>query len=119
MFTGLPALNVVPQSQQTLVEGAGLGVVEVLGAAAVVAMAVVAVVAVVHLGLKRLALATGHAPTVTTYVLPASKAVCASINCVQNMHFCLQSRPLVAFLSSSSCKIVNLLLHHGSSNSAS
>jgi hypothetical protein len=97
MFTGLPALNVVPQSQQTLVEGAGLGVVEVLGAAAVVAMAVVAVVAVVHLGLKRLALATGHAPTVTTYVLPASKAVCASIDCVQNMHFCLQSRPLVAF----------------------
>jgi len=94
MFTGLPALNVVPQSQQMLVEGPALGVAEVLVAAAVVAMAVVAVV---HLGLKRLALATGHAPTVTTYVLPASKAVCASIDCVQNMHFCLQSRPLVAF----------------------
>ncbi len=72
MFTGLPALNAVLQSQQMLVEGAALGV------AAVAATAVVAVVAVVHLGLKRLALATGPAPTVTTYVLPASKPVCAS-----------------------------------------
>ncbi len=78
MSTGLPALNVVPQSQQMLVEGAGLGVAEVLVAAAVAAMAV----AVVHLGLKRLALATGPAPTVTTYVLPASKPVCASVNVV-------------------------------------
>ncbi len=87
MFTGLPALNVVPQSQQMLVEGAALGVAEVLVAAAVVAMAVVAVVAVVRLGLKRLALATGPAPTVTIYVLPASKPVCTSINCLQDMHF--------------------------------
>ncbi len=84
MFTGLPALNVVPQSQQMLVEGPALGVAEVLVAAAVVAMAVVAVV---HLGLKRLALATGPAPTVITYVLPASKPVCTSINCLQDMHF--------------------------------
>ncbi len=69
MFTGLPALNAVLQSQQMLVEGAALGVA---------AVAATAVVAVVHLGLKRLALATGPAPTVTTYVLPASKPVCAS-----------------------------------------
>jgi len=87
---------VVPQSQQMLVEGAGLGVVEVLGAAAAVAMAVVAVV---HLGLKRLALATGPAPTVITYVLPASKPVCTSINCLQDMHFWVQSCCLASFCS--------------------
>lgn len=80
IITGRPALNVVPQSRQTLVEGADLGVAEVLGAAAAVAMAVAAVA---HLGLKRLALATGPAPTVTTYVLPASKPVCASTSCLQ------------------------------------
>ena len=85
MFTGLPALNVVLQSQQMLVEGVNLGVAEALGAAAVVAMVavvVVVVVVVVHLGLKRLALATGPAPTVTTYVLPASKPVYAGVNIV-------------------------------------
>ena len=79
MFPGLPALNVVPQSQQMLVEGADLGVAEVLGAAVVAAMAVVVVV---HPGLKRLVLATGPALTVTTYVLPASKPVFANIYCL-------------------------------------
>lgn len=61
----LLALDVAHPSQQTLV-GAALGVEEVT-----VAMVVVAVV--VHLGPKRLVLATGLAQTATTSALPASK----------------------------------------------
>lgn len=55
--------DVAHPSQQTQV-GAALGVGEVT-------VAMVAVV--VHLGLKRLALGTGLAPTATTSALPASK----------------------------------------------
>ena len=58
-------------SQQTLVGEAALGVEEGMGVTAVGAL-VAAVVAVVPLGPKRLALATGPAPTAITSALPAS-----------------------------------------------